>query len=70
MALRAAGGPIIIDSIAGRIIEATGFDATDAALRKAIGQECLAPMRSIQGAGAVEQIGLVRSTRWKLAVAS
>ena len=48
------------------IIEAKGFDADDAALRKAIGEQALALMRSFRKRGTVEQIGLGRGMRWKL----
>ena len=67
-ALRAANGALLTtEEIAGRIIEAKGFDAADAALRKAIGEQCLALLRSFRKQGTVEQIGLGRGMRWKLA---
>jgi hypothetical protein len=67
-ALRAAdAAPITTDAIAGRIVEAKGFDASDAVLRKAIGDQSLALMRLFRKRGAVEQIGLGRGVRWKLA---
>src|SRR5580700_6129279 len=66
-ALRAADGALMTtDAIAGRIIEAKGFDAADAALRKAIGEQSLALLRSFRKRGIVEQIGLGRGVRWKL----
>jgi hypothetical protein len=66
-ALRAAdGAPLTTDAIAGRIIDAKGFDAADAALRKAIGEQALALMRSFKKRGTVEQIGLGRGVRWRL----
>jgi hypothetical protein len=66
-ALRAADGALLTtDEIAGRIIEAKGFDAADAALRKAIGEQSLALLRSFRKRGIVEQIGLGRGVRWKL----
>src|SRR6478672_10544190 len=40
-ALRAADGLIATDEIAGRVIEAKGFDAADTVLRKAIGEQIL-----------------------------
>jgi hypothetical protein len=65
-ALRAADGALLTtDDIAGRIIEAKGFDAADAVLRKAIGDQSLAVMRSFRKRGMVEQIGLGRGVRWK-----
>ena len=67
-ALRAADGKLITtDAIASRIIEAKGFDAADAALRKAIGEQALAVLRSFRKRGTVEQIGLGRGVRWKTA---
>jgi hypothetical protein len=66
--LRAADGALLTtDDIAGRIIAAKGFDAADAALRKAIGEQALATLRSFRNSGTVEQIGLGRGVRWKLA---
>jgi hypothetical protein len=67
-ALRAADGALLTtDEIAGRIIEAKGFDAADAALRKAIGEQSLALLRSFRKRGTVEQVGMGRGVRWKLA---
>jgi hypothetical protein len=67
-ALRAADGALLTtDAIAGQIIEAKGLDAADAALRKAIGEQALALLRSLRKRGTVEQIGLGRGVRWKLA---
>jgi hypothetical protein len=66
-ALRAADGALLTtDEIAGRIIEAKGFDAADAALRKAIGEQSLALLRSFRKRGIVEQIGFGRGVRWML----
>jgi hypothetical protein len=66
-ALRAADGALLTtDDIAGRIMEAKGFDASDAALRKAIAEQALATLRSFRKRGTVEQIGLGRGVRWKL----
>ena len=65
-ALRAADGALLTtDAVAGRI-EAKGFDAADAALRKAISEQALAMLRSFRKQGTVEQIGLGRGVRWKL----
>jgi len=66
-ALRDADGALIAtDAIAGRIIEAKGFDTADTVLRKAIGEQALAILRSFRKRGSVEQIGLGRGTRWRL----
>jgi hypothetical protein len=67
-ALRAANGSLMTtDDIAGRLIEAKGFDAADAILHKAIGEQSLACLRAFRKRGTVEQIGLGRGVRWKLA---
>jgi hypothetical protein len=64
-ALRAANSALLTtDDIAGRIIEAKGFDAVDAVLRKAIGEQALATLRSFRKHGTAKQIGLGR-VRWK-----
>jgi hypothetical protein len=65
-ALRAADGVLLkTDEIAGQIIEAKAFDAADAVLRKAIGDQSLALMRTFKKRGTVEQIGLGRGVRWR-----
>jgi hypothetical protein len=67
-ALRAADGKLATtDEIAGRLIEAKSFDAADIVLRKAIGEQVLTIMRSSRKRGTIEQIGLGRGVRWKLA---
>jgi hypothetical protein len=67
-ALRAGDGALITtDDIAGRIIEAKGFNAADAALRKAIGEQVLALLRLFRKRGTIEQTGLGRGVRWRLA---
>jgi hypothetical protein len=67
-ALRTADGALMTtDDIAGRIIEAKGFDAADGVLRKAIGDQAIAMLRLFRKRGTVEQIGLGRGMRWKLA---
>ena len=48
-ALRAAGGALLTtDEIAGRIIEAKGFDTADASLRGSIRDQALTQLRSFQ----------------------
>jgi hypothetical protein len=47
-------------------MQAKGFDAAEAALRKAIREQALAILRSFRKQGSVEQIGLGRGVRWKL----
>jgi hypothetical protein len=66
-ALRAAdGAPLTTEEIAGHMIADKGFDAADAALRKAIGEQCLALLRSFRKQGMVEQVGLGRGARWRI----
>jgi hypothetical protein len=66
-ALRAADGALLTtEAIAGRVIDAKGFGADDGALRKAIGEQCLAMLRSFRKRGTVEQIGLGRGVRWRV----
>ena len=51
-ALRAADGALMTrDAIASGVMEAKGFDAADAALRKAIGEQVLALLRSFRKRG-------------------
>jgi hypothetical protein len=67
-ALREADGALMkTDEIAGQVIAAKGFDAADATLRKAIGAQVLWVMRAFRKRGTIEQIGLGRGVRWKLA---
>jgi hypothetical protein len=54
---------VTTNKIAGHVIEANGFDAADAVLRKAIGDQVLTIMRSFRKRGTVEQIGLGRRVR-------
>jgi hypothetical protein len=69
-ALRATDGALLTtNAVASRIIEAKGFDATDAVLRAAIGEQALVMLRSFRKRETVEQFGLGRGVRWKLATA-
>ena len=58
-ALRVADGALMTtEEIAGRIIEAKGFDAADAVLRKAISEQALALLRSFRNAArSTDRIG-------------
>jgi hypothetical protein len=64
-ALRDAPGLITTDEIAAQVIAAKGFEAADAALRKAVGDQALTTLRAFRKRGTVEQIGLGRGVRWK-----
>jgi hypothetical protein len=60
-ALRTADGTLITtEDIALRVIKANGFDAADAALRKAFGEQTLAILRMFRKQGRVDKIGLGR----------
>ena len=66
-ALRATDGELMTtDQIAGQVIEAKGFNAADAALRKAISEQALTIMRSFRKRGTADQVGLGRGVRWRL----
>ena len=67
-AFRAADGALVTtDDIARRVIEAKGFDAGDSLLRAAIRGQVLITLRAFRKRGLVEQIGLGRGVRWRLA---
>jgi hypothetical protein len=67
-ALRDAHGkPLSTDDLAGQMVAAKGFDATDSVLRSAIREQALTALRAFRKRGAVEQMGLGRGMRWKLA---
>jgi hypothetical protein len=67
-ALKAADGALMTtDEIAGKIIEVKGFDVADTALRGSIRDQALTILRSYRKRQTVEQIGLGRGVRWKLA---
>jgi hypothetical protein len=59
--------PLGTDDIAGQVITAKSFDATDGVLRAAIRDQALTALRAFRKRGSVEQIGLGRGLRWKLA---
>jgi len=61
------GDLLSTDDIAGRLIDAKCFDAADAVLRAAIRDQALTTLRAFRKRGTVEQIGLGRGVRWKLA---
>jgi hypothetical protein len=66
-ALRDAGKLLSTDEIAGQVIAAKGFDGGDAKLRVSIRDQALTTLRVFRKRGAVEQVGLGRGVRWKLA---
>jgi hypothetical protein len=67
-ALRAADGALITtEEIVCPIMEAKGFDAADTVLRASIRGQVLTLLRSFRKQQTVEQLGLGRGVRWKLA---
>jgi len=65
--LRDAPGLITTDEIAAQVIAAKGFETADSTLRAAIRDQALTTLRAFRKRGAIEQIGLGRGLRWKLA---
>jgi hypothetical protein len=55
------------EDIVARIVERKGFDAADSVLRGALRSQLLTALRTMRRRGAVEQSGLGRGVRWKLA---
>src|SRR6266446_996477 len=65
--LRDAPGLITTDEIAALVIAAKGFEAADSTLRASVRDQLLTVLRAARKRGSVEQIGLGRGVRWKLA---
>jgi hypothetical protein len=66
-ALRDAPGLITTNEIAHQVSAAKGFEAADSTLRTAIRDQLLTVLRTARKRGTVEQMGLGRGLRWKLA---
>ena len=66
-ALRDAPGLTTTDEIAAQVIAAKGFETADSSLRAAIRDQLLTVLRAARKRGTVEQMGLGRGVRWKLA---
>ena len=58
---------ITTDEITAQVIAAKGFETADATLRVAIRDQLLTVLRAARKRGTVEQMGLGRGVRWKLA---
>jgi hypothetical protein len=58
---------VTTDEIAGQVIAAKGFETTDSTLRAAIRDQLLTVLRAARKRGMVEQVGLGRGVRWKMA---
>src|SRR5467141_672180 len=69
-ALRDAPGLVTTDEIAAQVIAAKEFEAADNTLRASIRDQLLTVLRAARKRGTVEQIGLGRGVRWKLAGSS
>jgi hypothetical protein len=54
------------EEIAGRVIAAKGFDAGDAILRAAIRGQVGSIVKRLHREGTIENIGAVRTSKWKL----
>jgi len=64
--LRTAAGELLsTDDIAGRVIEAKGFDR-DSILRAAIREQIGSTVKRLHRNGAIENIGARRASKWKL----
>ena len=63
----AAGEPVTADHIAGQVIAAKGFDASDRVLRAAIADQVGQVLKGLRKRGTVERIGIGRGAKWKLA---
>jgi hypothetical protein len=66
-ALRDAPGLITTDEIASQVIATKGFEAADSTLRAAIRDQLLTVLRAARKRGTVEQMGLGRGVRWRVA---
>ncbi len=65
----AAGEPVSVDDIAGRVIAAKGFDPADGILRTAVRDQAGDIVKRLHRRGEVEKTGRGRSVRWKLSSA-
>jgi hypothetical protein len=66
--LRTVAGELLsTDDIAGRVIAAKGFDATDSMLRAAIRDQVGSIVKRLHRSSEIERIGTGRASKWKLA---
>jgi len=66
----AAGEPLSVSDIAGKVIIAKGFDIRDAVLRAAIRDQVGDAIKRLHRSGEVEKIGAGSASKWRLALAS
>jgi hypothetical protein len=65
--LRTAVGELLsTDDIAGRVIDAKGFDAGDAILRAAIREQVGSTVKRLHRSAAIENVGAGRASKWQL----
>jgi hypothetical protein len=64
---KADGKPLSGDDLINQVFAVKGFDAADAIMRAALRKQALTVLRAHRKRGIVEQTGLGRGTRWKLA---
>jgi hypothetical protein len=65
--LRTAAGELLsTDEIAGRVIEAKGFNAGDAMLRSRIREQVGSTVKRLHREGAIGNTGAGRASKWKL----
>jgi hypothetical protein len=65
--LRDASALITTDEIAAQVIAAKGFEGADSTLRASIRDQLLTVLRAARKRGTIEQMGLGRGVRWKMA---
>ena len=65
-----AGEPLSTDDIAGRVVTAKSFDATDGILRAAIRDQVGSTVKRLHREGAIENIGDGRASKWRMRVPS
>jgi hypothetical protein len=63
----AEGRPLSAEEIAHQALSAKGLDAADGIMRTAVRNQALTTLRMYRKRGTVEQTGLGRGVRWKLA---
>ena len=63
----AEGKPLSADEIVGQVLAAKGYDLADAVMRGTVRKQALMMLRTYRKRGMVEQTGLGRGMRWKLA---
>jgi hypothetical protein len=63
----ATGEPVTADFIAGQVIVAKGFDASDRVLRASIADQVGSVLKRLRNRSVVERIGTGTGSKWKLA---